>query len=59
MAMRAMTRELTEVDSRIRGRRRRLLAENDPDEAGTLREDIDDLLEARHAITTARGTLRR
>ena len=55
MALRSMTRELSECDQRIQYKRRRLLAENDPDEAACLREDIDQLLEARLAISEGRA----
>jgi hypothetical protein len=55
MAMRAMTRDLVACDAKLQDKRRRLLAENDPDEAATLREDIDDLLDQRFALSEGRA----
>jgi hypothetical protein len=48
------TRQIADLDALLEGKRRELAETVDPDDRCSVRESIDDLLEARHAITTTR-----
>lgn len=56
MARRSMTRELTQCEAALRKRCEDRAAETDPDEYGTICEDIDALLDRWLAIV--HGTAR-